>query len=471
MPASVQQALQRAGVPADALAAVALPLTHVDRPYRHRAEPPMQPGSAMKLVTGIVALDRLGLTHAGRTRLLTAALQDGGVLHGDVVLQGGGDPDFGIADLWQLMTELRDIGITRIEGDLLIDRSRYRPARLDLTNTVIDQHVERWWNVDPDALLLDGGLQQVEITSDANGVRARMRPALQGVRFDTSGLRLNDLKCSDWDTEWQRPQAVDGADGSVTVVLSGAFPRNCRRLEWLQVVERNRYAALAFAQIWRELGGQWAGRAREAPAPAGARLLSERRGQPWAEVLRPLMKTSDNTQTRLLFLELGVPGMAAQPERRTIDIARDVATRWFAEKGIPADGFVIDNGSGLSRSERISAMTLARLVQWAWNSRYSADFFMSLPVVGVDGTMRNRGRGTPAEGVARLKTGTLSNVAALAGVVNDDEGRPWAVALMANHAVGNAALRPVLDAFVEHIARHGPHGPREPVVGPSGVGP
>jgi D-alanyl-D-alanine carboxypeptidase/D-alanyl-D-alanine-endopeptidase (penicillin-binding protein 4) len=220
-------------------------------------------------------------------------------------------------------------------------------------------------------------------------------------------------------------------------------------------VERTRYAGLAFAQIWRELGGRWDGAVRDADTPAAAesRLLAQHVSRPWGEMLRMMVKTSDNTLARLLFLELGVPAMAAQPQATTLDLARQAVHDWTRQQGIAAPGLVMDNGSGLSRSERITATTLAQTVAWAWHSRHAPDFLMTLPVVGVDGTMRNRVKDSPATGVARLKTGTLRNVRALAGVVQDPQGRAWALAAMINDDEHIEAGRAVLDGLVDRIAR------------------
>ena len=457
LPAAVRAALAKAGMPADALAAIALPLDHRAPIWRHRAEVPMQPGSAMKLVTAVVALDRLGATHVARTRLLSAAPLAGGVLQGDLVLAGGGDPDFGRGELWKMLVELRDGGVNTIQGDLVLDRTRYRPARPDIGEPVIDNYPERWWNVTPDALVFDDGLQRVELSAQGAAFSARLKPQLAGVRIDTSALTLNDRACTDWDGDWITPRVTDDAQG-VLIALQGAFPRGCSRVEGMQLVDRTRYLGLWVAQIWRELGGQWAGGTREGAAPEAARVLVNRRSRPWGESLRPIIKTSDNTLTRLLFLELGVPGMAAAPEARTLDIARGVVQRWFAERGIPADGLVLDNGSGLSRSERISPLTMARLIEWTWRSHLAPDLLMTLPVAGVDGTLRNRLKDGPAAGRARLKTGTLRNVRALAGVVDDPSGRHWAVVAIVNHDNGDAAA-PILDAFIDDFARHGPQRP------------
>ena len=471
LPASVQAALDKAGVPADALAAMALPLGHRAPPWRHRADVAMQPGSAMKLVTAVVALDRLGAHMTTRTRLLSAAPLQAGVLQGDLVLQGGGDPDFGVATLTPMLRRLRDDGVTTLAGNLVLDRTRYRPTRLDIGAPPFDAYPGRWWNITPDALLFDGDKQRYDLAADASRFEARMRPALAGVRFDASQLTLTDGSCDEWDAAWRTPLAIPDEQG-VLIRWQGGFPRNCREPEGMQLFDRNQLIALWFAQIWRELGGQWRGGlredVREGAAPDSARVLAEHRSRPWGEVLRPLMKTSDNTLTRLLFLELGVPGMAAAPQARTLDIARDAVQRWFVERRIPAAGLVLDNGSGLSREERISALSLARLIQWTWASRFAPDLLMSLPVAGVDGTLRNRIKDSPATGVARLKTGTLRNVAALAGVAQDPQGRPWALVAIVNHDIG-AGARPILDALIDDFARHGPQRPMG--VGPQRQGP
>ncbi len=462
LPAVVQAALARAGVPPKALAAIALPLDHRAPVWRHRSEVPMQPGSAMKLVTAVVALDRLGITHTARTRLLSAAPLVNGVLQGDLVLAGGGDPDFGLGELWKMLVELRDSGVNTVAGNLVLDRTRYRPARPDIGEPAIDNYPERWWNVTPDALVFDGGLQPVELDAKSAAhsaahsatFSARLKPQLAGVRIDASALTLNDRACANWDEDWLTPRVSDDAQG-VVIALQGAFPRGCSRVEEMQLVDRTRYIGLWVAQIWRELGGRWAGGTREGAAPEAARVLVNRRSRPLGEALRPIIKTSDNTLTRLLFLELGVAGMAAAPEARTLDLARSAVQRWFVERGIPAGGLVMDNGSGLSRSERISVHTMARLIEWAWRSPLAPDLLMSLPVAGVDGTLRNRIKDSPATGRARLKTGTLANVAALAGVVDDPQGRHWAVVAIVNHDIG-AGARPILDALIDDFTRHGP---------------
>lgn len=456
LPPSVIQALDRAGLPESALYAAVLPLGHAGAPWLHQAHEPAQPGSAMKLVTSIVALHRLGPNHRGYTALRSAAPLVDGRLQGDLVLQGGADPELGLPQFWALLLDLRQRGVQHIEGDLLLDRTRYAPPRFDQGLPPFDDAPEFPYNVIPDALFLAGGLLGFELSATADGrVRAASVPPLPGLHFH-SRMALNDRPCADWDDDWQAASVSRDAAGDTHIELRGAFPRGCTRRVALQLLDRDDLAERTFRALWQGLGGSWAGRARAAAAPPGTQVLARRDARPWGELLRPLNKTSDNALTRLLYLELGVPAMAAQPQASTFALADAAVREWMRAQGIEPAGLVMDNGSGLSRSERISAWQLARMLQVAWAGPQAPDLLMSLPTVGVDGTMRRRLTASPATGWARLKTGTLRNVVALAGVARDHRGRPWAVALMINHAQA-ARGRPALDAFIDDLARQGPY--------------
>ena len=458
LPPPVSLALARAGLPDDALAAVALPLTtRWARPWQFRATQPMQPASTMKLVTTVVALDRLGPNHRGRTELLAAGAIDAGVLNGDIVLKGGADPDFGLPALWQMLFELRQRGVREITGTLLLDRSLFRPARIDEGLPPFDESPEWPYNVIPDALMLSGNLMGIAVTSMGGRVLARLTPPLEGIELDASAMSLTETDCADWDDVWE-PAVITAAPGArIRIGLRGGFPRRCEAKGELQLLDRNVIAERQVRAVWDSLGGSWRnppGSVREGKAPIDATLIATHESPPWGEVLRHMNKESDNALTRLLFLQLGVPAMAQDAATPTLALARREAERWFDEQRINREGLVLDNGSGLSRSERISPRTMALMLKAAHGGKHAPELLMSLPVAGVDGTMRNRLKGTAAEGWARLKTGTLKNTAALAGFVRDTRGDLWVVAAMVNHdeaAKGRAAL----DALVEWVARSG----------------
>jgi len=458
LPAPVAAALARAGIPEDALAAVALPLaTRWARPWQFRASQPMQPGSTMKLVTTVVALDRLGPNHRSRTELLAAGPIDGEVLAGDLVLKGGADPEFGLPALWQMLFELRQRGVREIAGDVVLDRSLFRPARIDIGMPPFDESPEWPYNMVPDALMLSGNLMGLALASNGNGVQARLSPPLEGVEVDASAMALTDTPCAHWDDDW-RPAAIDATPGAgFRIGLRGDFPRRCEARAELQLLDRDVIAERQVRAVWISLGGSWRrapGGVREGRTPVDATPIASHESRPWGEVMRSMNKASDNAHARLLFLQLGLAAMTRDPSTPTLELARREVERWFDEQGIDRSGLVLDNGSGLSRSERIAPRTLALMLKAAYAGRLAPELLISLPVAGVDGAMRQRLKGTPAEGWARLKTGKLKNVTALAGYVRDSRGDTWAVVAMVNHEQA-AQATPALDALVDWVARSG----------------
>ncbi len=501
LPAALADALQQAQVPPEALAALVLPVGRSGAIWQRQPDLAMQPASTMKLVTSIVALDRLGPNHRGFTELLTQAPQQNDVLAGDLVLRGGADPELGLMQLWALLSELRWMGIREIAGDIVLDRTLFRPARADASVVTgpFDERPEFAYNATPDALQLNNNLLGLELASEGAGrqagVVARLLPPLPGLEIDASELRLTDRACRDWGDDWQSPPLqAEPEPGRLRITLRGGFPKSCVKRTALALINRDALAERHLRWVWEGLGGQWRGQLREAampliaPVPAaavatalvppgaakggawvapgvawggtagftppGVRVLARRLARPWGEVLRMMNKQSDNPSTRLLFLSLGLAGMADEPTAPTADLAARVVRDWLVAQRINPTGLVLDNGSGLSRSERITPRQLALMLKAAQAGRWGPELMMSLPLAGVDGTLRNRLKTGPAAGRARLKSGTLKNVVSLAGYVPDDQGRLWAVAAMINHEQAIAA-RPALDALIDWVAGGG----------------
>jgi D-alanyl-D-alanine carboxypeptidase/D-alanyl-D-alanine-endopeptidase (penicillin-binding protein 4) len=158
-----------------------------------------------------------------------------------------------------------------------------------------------------------------------------------------------------------------------------------------------------------------------------------------AETIRDINKFSNNVMAQQLFLTL------SQQQRGVgnFDTSRDVMQRWWRER-VGGEVPTFDNGSGLSREERISAQALARLLQVAWASPNMSELMSSLPVTGLDGTMKR----SKAQASAHLKTGSLRDVAGVAGFVDTASGKRLVVVAILHHANANAA-RPALDAMID----------------------
>lgn len=454
LPEPVLAALRASGLPASSVGVVARPLDGSASGLAIRADDAMAPGSTMKLVTAVVSLDVLGINHRGQTELLAAAPPQDGVIAGPLILRGGADPDLDWPALWWLLRQLRESGVREIRGGLQVDRSLFSPERPDLGVPPFDEAPEFPYNVIPDALQLNGSLLDYELSADGERVSARSLPALPELRIDASAMQVVDGRCADWDNGWKPAQLLPErtADGDGwRLQLQGSFPRHCQRRAALQLLDRQWLASHMLRRFWTELGGVIGPADVQGPAPAGAVVLATHRGRPLAELLRPVLKSSDNAQTRLVFLQLGA--QAAQPGEPTLAAADRRVREWLAAHQLDARGLVLDNGSGLSRSERISPALMAGLLRVAQAGRQAPELQQALPIAGVDGTMGRRLKTSPAAGLARLKTGTLRDAIGLAGYVPDAAGRVWVFAAFVNDPQAAAKARPVLDALVDWVAQ------------------
>ena len=462
LPEPVAARLAAGAIPQDALSALVLRGDTTLLSYL--ADRPMQPASTMKLVTTLVALETLGPVFRGRTELRSSGDVVRGTLRGDLVLKGGADADFTGDVLENMLQTLRNSGINRISGNLVLDRSLFSPARSDIGLPPFDEAPEAYYNVIPDALLVNKNMLQIDMRSTANKLQLVMQPPLDKVSV-TSDMKLIDADCAKWEDGWKLPQAIPGPGGRLTVVLHGSFPKNCARGYSINVVDRQEYVGRLLRATWKKLGGAFDGEVIEGVAAPDARLLAEHASRALPEVIRDINKPSDNALARTVFLSLGSleadPVLGSRPlifsTADTTQARADMAVRtWLRQHGINDAGLVIENGSGLSRLERISPVQMGALLNAGLRSDWAPEFQASMPIVAVDGTMRRRLKDSPAAGHARMKTGTLSNVVAIAGYVRDALGRQCVVVAMINSDhVGDGKGRAVLDALVDWVARLG----------------
>ena len=443
LPGPVREALAKAGVPESAVGVVVESVTRNRRLVSHQAAKPLNPASAIKLVTTFAGLDLLGPAYTFKTDVLLAGELAGGTLTGDLVLKGGGDPKLTYERLWQLTRQLRARGLREIRGDVILDRTFFAAAPHDASK--FDGESRRAYNVGPDALLVNFKAIDFRFVPDGQGVRVVGEPDFPNVEI-ASRVRLVNEPCGNWRRGLK--YEVDEQGLLATAIFSGTFPAECgEKTLPLSVFDPDRYAEAALRWIWSEAGGRITGKVRAGTAPAGAVLFHRFESEPLASLVRDINKHSNNVMARQLYLTLsaeksGAPGEARASER----IVRD----WLAAKGVDAPGLVIENGSGLSRAERISAESLAAVMRAAWSSAVMPELVSSLSLFAVDGTFKSK-NGAVA-GQAHLKGGTLTGVQAVAGYVLDARGERWVVVMIANHDNANRA-QGALDALVEWTYR------------------
>lgn len=442
LPPEVVESLQRARVPPDALA-VAIQEAGGAVRVAHRAQQPVNPASLAKLATTYAALDLLGPAYTWTTPVWLDGTVRDGVLDGRLVIQGRGDPKLVTERLWLLLRRVRALGVTEVRGDIVLDRSAFVVP--DRSPAEFDGEPFRPYNVQPDALLVNYKSLLLTFTPDpARGIAAvAAEPPLAGVRIDAT-VPLADGPCLDWRSALR----AEFADPS-QVRFAGAFPAACGERSWaVAYADPKSFNARAIEALWRELGGLLSGAVVDGRAPAGVKPSFELASPTLAEVVREINKFSSNAMAQQLYLTLGLERRGAG----TPEAAREVLRQWLIEHaGEAAAEAVLDNGSGLSRDARMSAALLARLLQRAWSSAVMPELVASLPVSGLDGTLR---RSKAPAGRAHLKTGSLRDVAGIAGYVLSDSGRRYVLVALIQHPNANAPeARAALDALVRWTAR------------------
>ena len=422
----VQQALKTNKLQDDALSLVLLPLTGPGVPTVFNADVSMNPASTMKLVTTYAALEMLGPTHQWKTEFYTDGTLNNGILQGNLYLKGGGDPKLNMEKLWLLMRDLRANGVQQVTGDLVLDRSFFEQPQLPVFNDDGNDK-NKPFLVKPDSLMVNLKALRFIARNDAGKVLISVEPPIASIRIDNQVKAVNSKQC----TGDVRYNPVTQADGSVLVTVSGQLADGCNSQTYLSLLDHATYTAGAVRAIWKELGGSIQGQDRQAGVPKNAKLLARAYSPDLAEIIRDINKYSNNTMAQQLFLSLGAQ-FRNDADGDDAKAAQRVIRQWLAKKGITAPHLVMENGSGLSRAERVSAREMAQMLQAAWKSPYAAEFISSLPIAGKDGTMRKRLKTTAMNGQAHIKTGTLNTVRAISGFSRDNNGHTWAVVAILN---------------------------------------
>jgi D-alanyl-D-alanine carboxypeptidase/D-alanyl-D-alanine-endopeptidase (penicillin-binding protein 4) len=437
--AEIEQALQRERVPLQAVSVLVQEAGTGATRLTLNAHKAVNPASLAKLLTTYAALDQLGPAFTWKTPVWVVGRVQGGVLEGNVHIQGRGDPKLTLERLWLLVQRLRQMGIAEIRGDIVLDQSAFLVP--ETPTAEFDNEPLRPYNVRAQALLLNLSAVLYTFSPDAaRGVAVvSAEPALAGVTVDAT-VPLASGPCNDW------RGALKATPGDTERMrFAGSYALACGERVWpLAYPDPKRYASRLLAALWRDAGAGLTGSVREGPAPEGVKPSFELTSPPLADVVRDINKFSNNVMAQQLLLTLALQRPGAV--QATPEAGREALRQWLSQRlGESLDGVVIDNGSGLSRETRVSAAMLGRVLQSAWSSPVMPELMASLPVNGLDGTLR---KANSSAGMAHLKTGSLRDVAGVAGYVLGASGKRYVLVAIVNHPNANAA-KPALDALVQ----------------------
>ena len=466
LPPEVDAGLVRAKIPRDAVALLVVDADGAQATPRlsHRVQTPMNPASVMKLTTTYAALDLLGPAYTWSTPVYVDGPVRDGTLSGNVYIKGQGDPKLVLERLWLLLRRLQGMGIPQIAGDIVLDRSA-----LDVPDTdpaSFDGEPLRPYNAAPDALLINFKAVVMTFTPERNSNTALVQydPPLAGMLTQAS-VPLGNGECGDYRAAFK----ADFSDAS-RIRFAGNYAGDCGKKVWpIAYADARSYALRAVHGMWLDMGGKLTGSVRYGTTPvalATGKSTLEATSAPLAEIIRDINKYGNHVMAQQVFLTLGrvvaasatgagtesAGDMESSLNKGSFIASRPVMQRWWKERISNEEMPVWDNSSGLSRSERISAQGLGFILQKAYRSPYMSELMSSLPLTGVDGTLKRFKCKTSA--TAHLKTGTLSNVIARAGFVDGASGKRYVRVALINHTNANTdAARAAMEALMDWAAR------------------
>lgn len=427
--------------------------------FEENADKLLRPASNMKLYTIAAALDRLSPDYRFVTSVFAAVKPNGdGTVKGDLIIYGRGDPSlaarFNNGDYFRGLNDLAGriaaAGVKQVKGDLVGDESYFSGARY---GSGWEWEDLQWWY----------GAEVSALTVNDNALDLFVKPAPEVGKpaVITTGPPDPLLKISNRVTTaargGRRDLTVERDLGQNTMTVSGRI-----------AVDDKGYTAgvgiadpaQLFVYLLRDAlvrkGVTVTGRSRTVDARSGASIVPKQgfapmsggsggsapveiatlQSPPLSLIAAQTLKPSQNLYTELMLRTLGTvisPESSTATSGTSEGMGLEVVKSFLKDAGLNPNSLVLSDGSGLSRNDMITAAATLQLLTYMQRHRYASVFRDALPIAGVDGTLRNRFKGTPAENNLRAKTGSLSSAASLSGYVTTAAGENLVFSIMVNN--------------------------------------
>lgn len=449
LPKILTQELAKYKIPSSSVSAyvVALGNTSSDRApvLSHQAQIARNPASVIKLLTTLSALETLGPAHTWTTNYYINGKLKKGVLKGDLIMKGNGDPYLVKEEFWLHLIGLREQGLQSIEGDFLIDNSAFNIAEHD--PSAFDKQPTRLYNVGPSATLANFNASRFQFKPEHNKIIITQDPPLENITV-INHVKAAKGRCQSSRQGWSYD--VKQGRQSAVVTFSGSYNSQCGQFDFLRsVLDANSYLYGLFRYLWRSLGGEFSGDVGSVKVGAQQEPFLIGGSRTLAQVIKGINKHSNNLLARQLLLSMGAKHVG---RGATIADSVGAVSLWLDKYKLLFPELVLENGSGLSRKTRISAQHLNQLLVHGANSLFAPEFMASFALGGIDGSMKKRRYQADVGARLRMKTGYLSGVRTLAGYIRARNGENYAVVLMiqsprVNYSNGNQ----IQDVFIRWV--------------------
>lgn len=409
--------------------------------FSYNEQKVFNPASLMKLVSTYAGLQLLGPQYQWKTEVLYKGNIKNKHLYGDLIIKGYGDPTLTYADFSEIIEKVQQKGIKYIHGNIIIDESFFGELK---NQDPIDDKKYRAYNVNPKSFVVNENTINFNFSISNEKINIQTFPEIPTLKV-INHLKLTDKDCSEWkDALGYEVQTNSNVS---EIRFNGSFDKACESKDInLSILSANRLSKDLFEKIWKIHGGVIEGEFKNIyQSFTDTHKIYEHQSKPLSLVVRDINKYSQNLIARNLLLTM-------LAENNGNPITENEAGRFAKEslmkEKLKLDSLEMDNGAGLSRNAKINAGDLGFLLEKAYSNLYMPEFISSLPNIGIDGTLKNRGKKLSVAKRAYLKTGSIQSVSAIAGYIFDKNNDVKVFVFMANDPKANESFK-VQDDLIE----------------------
>jgi len=384
------------------------------------------PASVMKLLTTYSSLLKLGFDYRWETKFFHTGSIKRGVLYGDLYVKASGDPTLATNDVYDIVAQVKRAGIRKIKGNIVIDRTLFRVSNKN--NSGFDENLYSPYNAMPDAIMFNKRKSTICITPRTR--RAKIKKDVPDESYKVvNKLRMVNGSCRG-SRAWPHVKVKTNTSGRSTLFLTGKLSKRCGNRKICKVISMpHRAFYYALKSILKNEGVSFSGTLKLSKVPRKAKYLFSHYSEPLESVISTTAKKSDNLMARQLMYTMGAVCFKGQStlykSRKAIE--NTLNKHYILEKGTT----YIANGSGLSRSSKLTAKSLANLLDHGYKN-YGQRWMNTLSIAGIDGTIKRRFRNSIVAGRAWMKTGTIKGVKNIAGYVQGASGEMYVVVVLVN---------------------------------------
>ena len=405
--------------------------------------------SVNKLITATIALDELGPDFKFRTSFISSKEIKENKLLGDLIIKGEGDPTLSIENLKDIFNSFKARGINQITGNIFLDDSYFK---FQPNPEYIDDLSYRAYNVQPKSLLIEAGAIEIQFLNQDDNVYLFSKPSIKEIKV-INNLKITNKVCEDWKSKIHPD--ITFSDKLIQIILNGSFSKSCKNKSlYLNALNQDEYFKVAINNILNEADIEFNGEVQKQSFADDELnsfvLLHEHFSDPLNQLMYQMNKFSLNLFSR----NLALTAMKQKTEFEADEFNTDIFFKsWFEKKGINFNEFFIENGAGLSRDSYANTLLFQEVLTFIVESNWKSEIISSLPIAGIDGTLKSMFKEKSFSNATHLKTGRLKNVFALSGFMKSSKGEEYIVTFVLNGPQYQSFLK-FIEQSLDYLYQH-----------------